>query len=693
MSLFTRSHDLVPFPTPYGNREIYYPDSHRNFFSSLYASAPRRFPHLDGHYRRPGCFLNDHKDLKSLQDANLEAAGDLGWTLDYATAWCYAHLTRNQPAVAEIIDAIREIDVVNRYTPYIIFDPLDKALFDGKLRDMVHVRWWSDSQICSPGTTSAPGVVPGVARICIDLNSTKFEVEHCDIDDLLEAQIHQMIHAFFLVCCGAQKKGERADGRLKDDINFGVLLMTIRDISRQCEEGELEFIFHATKQRDPAGCMGAARLQMIAAHTGSMLNIPSRSMIEPFIAGNPSGGLLGHSLADGQSHCLRENRHVTFADLKNWQVSEVSRALELDMDSQGDKVWEFDDDGKLGEVDRLQGPPSATYIELLFEHELQLKRVMAKREKALKFKSIEKVLMKYERYELKVPRCDFATFKCVWDFINKDGYCATPLDKDVHWPATTGRGPPVLRRRDMRIPGPNIQNEPDTSIITHIKVFKAAEGMKFEELMQYALDHMYHVPITTEDPIALLKELYNEEEGFNSNPISSELHKWSRKFLLKTEDQRADYLSYADRDHDIYHRRHTLALNGGSGATNLQRIAHWYPEEGQELYTRSAAFRDDVDLVQHLPARDAYAASDHYVGTRVRINQRLGYDRSLMASSNAGRGLLGGNDFFGNDQTLPRARLLDGPLGRAAPYFGADVSAARSSRTRTSEADFGTFSV
>ncbi len=90
--------------------------------------------------------------------------------------------------------------------PYLAFDELDRKLFRSKLRGNVCLKW-SMIPYGIPGRTSRAGLE--YPRITIELsdilpNTTKIGV--------LTALLHQMIHAYFLQCCGYQSEGQGRSG-------------------------------------------------------------------------------------------------------------------------------------------------------------------------------------------------------------------------------------------------------------------------------------------------------------------------------------------------------------------------------------------------------------------------------------------------------------------------------------------------
>ncbi|KAI5367516.1 hypothetical protein Slin15195_G026460 [Septoria linicola] len=591
--------NTATFPRPYNLPDIHYGGYggfHRRTPTSCFNHATTsgafvrniRINTYNEHGSQGRRFYKGGRGITTLIDKSIEATGDFGWTLDYATAWLYQHLSKSALEVADAIDGCRHFDndFISPDYAYMFFDTLNTTIFANKLRNVVYLRWRSMPSSL-PGVTSAPKVIADVPRICIELNRTPFEDDEAEVDDLLGVMIHQMIHAFFLVCCGAQTSDATPDGRMLDGVHFGVILMTIRDLTRNCIDGMLDLIFHASKRR-------------LVEH--NMFSLPQSSLANPldppFISIDPRGHGHAEMPHDGQTHCNHDNRHVSRHEIKNWQVREFSKALEADMEAKGDKIWDFADGETFIELDRTAAPPSATYIELVYQDETtsEPKRIMAKREKALRFKSLKEPLTTFLKFELAIPECDLQTFRCIYDFINKDAYLATPADQLAQVPDVVhGKGPPVLLYRGLRFDQLSLGRK-DESAITHVKVFRAAEKMKFEELMNRAIKQLYRIPITTEDPIALLRAVYNLDPP-STSPLHSELHRWARRFLARVADPRApSFPTHPDPLHTILHHHSTLPST--NRASNMRKIMSWYPQQWKELCQQSRAFREDMQLAR-----------------------------------------------------------------------------------------------
>jgi len=517
------------------------------------------------------------KTLEELTEPGLVRHGDLGWTLEYATAYCYKHLNSNRPAIVDTIDTARQAPLCKK-APFLIFDSFDRTMFQGKLKGMVYLKWRTLSDN-APGVTSAPDVRD--SRVCIELNIRPYEERGADLDDLLDALIHQMIHAYFLICCGKQTKGTTQDGRLLDATQFGVLMYTIKEISGDCQDGPLRLTFYSHKRALSTRSAGR-QFGRNAFYGYEQYGARAR----PYIAIDPSGNTVGPPPNDGQSHCMHDNRRFRGAEIRNWQVSHYACAIELDMDEKGDTVYDLDISGELLPVERLRGPPSSTYVELIWDE----KRVMVPRDKVMEFVSLKKPGKREGKYELHLPKCDFHTLKCLWDFIQHRKYSPQYSYLD---PATS------QRREDMRGPPIIVHGsgfDATDGVAVHIRVFKMAESMKFPELQKYAMERLYEMPTTADDPITALKEIYNEYD--KDKPIHAELHKWARKFLARTDEPH--YVHMHNQRWDPWaddYRQSPYHYPSYRGTSNYEKLISIHGDRFQELYHRNPALKDDSKLV------------------------------------------------------------------------------------------------
>ncbi len=108
-----------------------------------------------------------------------------------------------------------------------IFHSVDKYLFRNVLKDDVSLRLTSELPASIHGTTSALGSFGN--QIVITLNSGL--VRHSTQLALVASLIHQMTHAYLLVCCGfggGEGEDERHD--LKHGLAFSSIVHTIQDL-------------------------------------------------------------------------------------------------------------------------------------------------------------------------------------------------------------------------------------------------------------------------------------------------------------------------------------------------------------------------------------------------------------------------------------------------------------------------------
>lgn len=108
--------------------------------------------------------------------------------------------------------------------PFMVFDQLDREIFRSVLKGNVHLTWSAHLPDGIYATTRKPD--PGeIPRITIFLSKFLAEAGRVDIFCTL---VHQMIHAYFLQCCGYQAQDGRGRGHdLCHGPEFRVLLITI----------------------------------------------------------------------------------------------------------------------------------------------------------------------------------------------------------------------------------------------------------------------------------------------------------------------------------------------------------------------------------------------------------------------------------------------------------------------------------
>lgn len=112
--------------------------------------------------------------------------------------------------------------------PFMVFDQLDREMFRSVLKGNVHLTWSVPLPSGIYATTRKADPIKW-PRITIMLSKSLSEAPRSEV---LRTLVHQMMHAYFLQCCGYQTQGGGSDGHdLCHGPEFRALLLTI---GRRC---------------------------------------------------------------------------------------------------------------------------------------------------------------------------------------------------------------------------------------------------------------------------------------------------------------------------------------------------------------------------------------------------------------------------------------------------------------------------
>ncbi|KAK8220147.1 hypothetical protein M8818_000563 [Zalaria obscura] len=379
-------------------------------------------------------------------------------------------------------------DIFIEDLPYVVFNIFDRAFFAQKLKDMVYLGWFN-GEPSLPGRTCAPGVKQ--SRITIQLNRAAATAERWGPADTMANLIHQMIHAYFLVCCGPPAKDTKCDGRLLDGRQFGILAGRIRELSGLSTPGYLPLHLHPLPE---------TRRPRELTNTSRELFSPKTVEATP--------------LRNDITHCSRDNRDITVRSCLAFLEKEYGAALEEACDKRGDHVYKISDSG-LTQVHRLtEAPPSAQYVELLWND----KRIMLPSAKLLAYPS-----MAGKGRTIAVPGSTTeTTLRCLHAFVETGKYkpdLPIPLLPPSTVPsasATNASTAPVLA--DPRPEAPDY-------ILTDLTIHALASALSFTELAAHALLRLHTLPSTHSPPLPALTLIYDAPSP------SESLRRWTRAFL------------------------------------------------------------------------------------------------------------------------------------------------------------------
>jgi hypothetical protein len=461
----------------------------------------------DSHYRQPPS--RGPRPLTSialkLQDVRAKCGKNLGWSIDWAVAFIVDHLDKNPGAIGILKNIrIRAADLERegyaREIPYRFFNKLDEMLFAGHLKNSVFLDIQSlDSDVSGATHSQGWGLDPKVKRVSIILNDDV--LAEARARDIIAILIHHMIHAYFLIACGPQKEKQVSYGRLNHGLHFGKIMSTIKSIS------------------DTDG------RPLKALDYGHSLLTPSRYFYDEYYhhqkqkQRSPSRSRTRREDDEQEwycSHCYPDVEPLSSGEIEDWYKGVCKPLFNLP-DSLRTATVQVYNDGRhaLETVPRAETTASTASHEFIFKDS----PVLVPASKTNTFFSIarafEKAGSRYLKMHDKIGKDAFEKFI---ELLHTGTYSPDPK----HLVRITGniKGTPVIKAAS--------EDPAEPYLLSDIRMFKMGCVTGFDELKGIALDRMYRYTVTREDPVALLKEIY---DGGEPDP---DLKAWVRKFLVKT---------------------------------------------------------------------------------------------------------------------------------------------------------------
>ena len=434
-----------------------------------------------------------------LQDPFLRCERDLGWNIDWAVAFVVDRLEQSWADTADQFKSIRiraaslERDGLIQEIPYRIFNKLDEVFFAGHLKNAVFLDIGSlGSDVSGATYAHRLGPNPDVKRISIVLNVDA--LEYADAKDTIAILIHHMIHAYFLVACGGQKEDEVDYGRLNHDVHFGKIMLTVKKLSAvhgrelsPLNYGHslfnvryVEDEYHSPRRKE--AIEREDREQWNCSHCHSDMQGPSESEVHKWY------GKVCKPLFN-QPKCARELGVQTYND----------RCHELETRRRA----------------RLR--PTAKSVEFVFKD----RPVLVDADKLEGFLSVARAFDRVGSRFLTIHKeVSEDTFVRLLEFLHTGSYRPDPRPFTA---AAAGLG---IARRGSPIIKPQSATT-DACVLVDVQFAKLGTLMGFDDCKSYALDRMNAYGILNEDPVAILKEIY---QGYEPD---SDLKDWARKFLVR----------------------------------------------------------------------------------------------------------------------------------------------------------------
>lgn len=412
-----------------------------------------------------------------LQNAKSTTTRNFAWSLDFATAVVVKNIRSSTKeiriAVKLVIDAAIP-HVAPQQGIFAAFGELDAKIFGGQMKEAVFLKW---SRLDGPGygKTSTPGTINPRATIELDER-----LMHGPRTGLVLMLLHQMIHAYFLVCCAPPKVAGFRDLRLEHNRHFCMVMYSVLGlyVSRQNQSprrrnGRPESMAYRGREvgRSALDSHDARHAIRFRRHHLEQSSNTCSLCSEPFQCEIPSNS-------------VRQWFEEECADI------DVSRA---------DKIYTLTETGMEAQQ-RIKAEAGSNFVEFVWDKKaFKVPRAGIEANLSLKLR----LARQKDDRELYIPPCSEETFRSLYSFTRTGGYGPELMkvqNNKRKAPAfSSTAGPPEIleTRKDW----------PDF-LGTDIRAVKLAGELGFYEMERYGLRRLSAQHFTHNDPIAALEAVY-----------------------------------------------------------------------------------------------------------------------------------------------------------------------------------------
>ncbi|KAI9667555.1 MAG: hypothetical protein M1821_000371 [Bathelium mastoideum] len=435
---------------------------------------------------------------QSLQNDKSTFTRNFAWSLDFATAVAVNAIRSSAKEIRTVLKG-----VVNGVLPPVApergifpaFSELDAKIFGGRMKEAVYLKW-SRLDDHTPGKTSTPGTVN--PRITIELDEG---LMYGSQSQLVLVLLHQMIHAYFLVCCSPRLTGSR-DMRLGHDRHFCAIMYSVFDscFNRQ-RQGSRRRWFQSspTGRRTPKRQWATPRIddtwQTYRQVRFGSSNIDqscknSSTCFEPFQCECPSDQIM------------------------QWYEDDCAK---IDI-SRATTVYTLTDSGIDGTA-RTKAGLGSDFVEFVWDGKaFKIPRARVEANPSLK----SRLSRQKNSRELHIPAVSQDTFRSLFTFIRTGAYPPELIQVQNHIRnestfASTIGPPEILETR---------KDWPDF-LATDIRAVKLAAELGLYEMESYGVRRLYAQHFTHNDPVAALEILYQDDW------VPDRLRDWAVSFMAK----------------------------------------------------------------------------------------------------------------------------------------------------------------
>ncbi|KAL8899508.1 MAG: hypothetical protein Q9207_006160 [Kuettlingeria erythrocarpa] len=392
-----------------------------------------------------------------------------------------------------IANGVKRMSPQNRTKlPFQIFNELDAEFFRSALQGNVSLGW-SDlpdemlSRTHRAGRRDNP-------RMRIELSYTLLdEAHHADI---VAALVHQMIHAYYLQCCGYRDRGHTGTG-------------------------------HDLKHEQPF----QALLQCVGEHCEPLRGISSLELWTPrWFDRKPTS----RNPNPGASCCYGGRVRFNDLDIKEWRAVARAKTTSLEeakkaKESKSPDVYSVDKDGKESPPKSMKDwhiPPEACVLLTWEKRTYPVARTSVPDRPALTSSPCFK-----EGYLQLPPGTGEAEFNALYFLIAHGQYppSLNILNSVTAPNRQVSQGPPSVRPFDANAP---------TYLVQLITAFHLGKRLQYKPLCDFAVAGLYSLPSTAEDPVAALEQIYQVPKDWNpitaplpTSSADSQLRGWTRSWL------------------------------------------------------------------------------------------------------------------------------------------------------------------
>ncbi|KAL8783603.1 MAG: hypothetical protein Q9213_004532 [Squamulea squamosa] len=438
-----------------------------------------------------------------------------------------------------------------RHLPFQVFSEIDREFFRSVLKGNVSLGW----------SKLAPGVLSRTRPADLDKNlRTRIELspvlsEEGGRQDVLVALIHQMVHAYYLQCCGYHNQHVGAAGG--HDLGHSQAFLAL--------------------------------LKCVGQHCQPLRKALSSDLWTPY----PRHGRTHHGSLEEPvvrvSSCYARGSRFNDVDIQDWRNTAVATTISLQeaqkpsgasqqVDSRlfPKTVYSMTKEGeeeKPKSLDLLQYHREA-YIFLQFEN----RHYDVLRSSITDLAALEKSPYFKDKSFLQLPtNTSHENFMILWFFLVHRGFPSAL--RDLNGPeAMISKGPPAIRPYDSGAP---------KQLMQLLTAFYLGGELKYQAFQDHILTGLRSTQATAEDPMAILEKIYD-------SPSVSQQSLTSISYKAADPQLREWVRAWLDMDLSVSNMRQY----GATHKTNLGVLRH-HPTWSQrfaQLRNKSSAFGEDVEI-------------------------------------------------------------------------------------------------